>query len=413
MNDKQLQASAISDPLQSALMANYARQPVSFVRGEGSWLFDSDGRKYLDGLCGISVTNLGHCHPAITEVIRNQSTTLLHTSNLFHIESQEELGAALCRLSGMDRAFFSNSGAEANEAAVKLARLYAHEHGQKNPLILSFEGSFHGRTLGMIAATAGDKVKTGFDPLLPGFLHLPFNDTQALQKAFAEHDNIAAVMLEPVQGEGGIHLASQAFIDKVAELSQQYSREHKILLIADEVQSGNGRCGSYFAMGQMQANGLKVKPDIVTTAKALGNGLPIGACMARAEIAEFFVPGKHGSTFGGNPFCSRVALEVTRQIESASLDARALQLGKKLTANFKNSLGDLPWVQEIRSQGLMIGIALTTPCPELVAQALADDLVINVTAGNVIRLLPPLVMSDAECDLLCEKVITLVKTYEA
>ncbi len=392
----------------SALMGNYARQPVSFVRGNSCWLHDADGRAYLDGLCGISVTNLGHSHPAVTQAISEQAAALLHTSNIFHIENQSLLAAKLCALSGLDKAFFANSGAEANEAAVKLARLYAQSQGVAEPLIITFYGSFHGRTLGMIAATAGDKIKEGFEPTLPGFLHLPLNDKEALQAAFAKHDNIAGILVEPVQGEGGINLTSIEFLDLAQTLCQNHYNSHRPLLILDEVQSGNGRCGNYFAIETLQKMGCSAKADILTTAKALGNGVPIGACMASEEVAEVFVPGKHGSTFGGNPFATRVALEVVQQIESKKLADKASATGEALRKAFKTRLGDLPWVSDIRGLGLMIGIELNKPCGELVSRGLKKGVVVNVTAGNVLRLLPPLVMSQEETDLLIEKIVELV-----
>lgn len=397
--------------LHSPLMGNYARQAVQFSRGAGSWLYDDDNREYLDGLCGISVTNLGHAHPAITEAINTQAQKLLHTSNIFHIESQAMLADALCRLAKLDQAFFANSGAEANEAAIKLARLYAHENGNTDPLIITFEGSFHGRTLGMIAATAGDKIKAGFGPSLSGFLHLPFNDIDALERAFAEHDNIAAVLIEPVQGEGGINIADNAFIERVSQLCHTATNAAKPLLILDEIQTGNGRCGSYFAVDQFRAEGCSIEPDIITTAKALGNGLPIGACIARQDVASVFVPGKHGSTFGGNPFCTRVALEVTKQIEALSLDQQVTHYGNKLAEQFNTALAELPWFKEVRQKGLMIGIALNKPCSELVAAGLSKGVIINVTAEKVIRLLPPLIMNDDEAALLAEKVIELVSEF--
>ena len=413
MSSKPSQSAAIADipANSSALMGNYARQNVSFVRGNGCWLHDDEGRSYLDGLCGISVTNLGHSHPAITKVISEQASRLLHTSNIFHIENQSLLADKLCALSGLDKAFFANSGAEANEAAVKLARLFAQGQGVKNPLIVTFHGSFHGRTLGMIAATAGDKMKEGFEPTLPGFLHLPLNDVQALQEAFERHNNIAGIMVEPVQGEGGINPASAEFLNAAQSLCQSHYDTHRPLMILDEVQSGNGRCGSYFAIETLQKNGCTAKADIITTAKALGNGIPIGACIASQEVAEVFVPGKHGSTFGGNPFATRVALEVIEQIESNKLAAKAAETGETLRKAFAHRLGDLPWVTDIRGLGLMMGIELSKPCTELVSKGLRKGVVVNVTSGNVLRLLPPLVMSSEETDLLIEKIAELVSEF--
>ena len=407
----------------NSLMANYARQPVSFVRGEGCWLFDSEDKRYLDGLCGISVTNLGHNHPAVTTAIQDQAEKLLHTSNLFQIEWQAKLADLLSQQSQLDqtgqssdRVFFANSGAEANEAAVKLARLYAHSISNENsnndnPLVVTFNGSFHGRTMGMIAATAGDKIKAGFEPILPGFLHLPYNDIAALEKAFAEHTNIAAVMLEPVQGEGGINIANIEFLNAIQRLCKNSANDNQSLIILDEVQSSNGRCGEYFAFKQFQKDGANIHPDIVTTAKGLGNGLPIGACIARETIASVFVPGKHGSTFGGNPLCCRAACAVVEQINQNKLCDRAILLGNKLAEYFRAELSQAEGFKEVRQKGLMLGIQLDRDCSELVSRGLNAGIVLNVTAGSVVRLLPPLIMSDAETDQLAEKTCDLIKTF--
>ncbi len=404
------------------LMNNYARQAISFIKGDGCWLYDAEGKKYLDALCGISVTNLGHNHPAVTKAIQDQADTLLHTSNLFHIEWQEKLATALAEQSRLtedeqDGVFFANSGAEANEAAIKLARLYYHKNfaakTAADPLVISFTGSFHGRTMGMIAATAGDKIKEGFAPILPGFLHLPYNDIAALEQAFAEHQNIAAVILEPVQGEGGINIARTEFLNAIQKLCKTPARDNNVLVILDEVQSGNGRCGEYFAFQEFQKEGAEIQPDIVTTAKGLGNGLPIGACIAKREIAETFVPGKHGSTFGGNPLCCRAGLEVVNTIITQQLHNRAKVLGEKITTQISAVLGDNPAIKDVRHKGLMIGIELDRPCGELVAKALEAGIVINVTAGNVVRLLPPLVLSDEEADTICEKTSAVIQSFLA
>ena len=401
-------------------MLNYARQPVSFVKGDGSWLYDAQGKAYLDGLSGISVTGLGHNHPAVTAAIQDQASALLHTSNLFHIEWQEKLASALAVQSNLennasnensqDRVFFANSGTEANEAAVKLARLYTANRVD-NPLIVTFSGSFHGRTMGMIAATAGDKIKAGFEPILPGFLHLPFNDCAALEKAFAEHANIIAVMLEPVQGEGGIHIAEIEFLNCIEKLCKEKKRQHRALIIMDEIQSGNGRCGEYFAFAQCNKEGANINPDIVTTAKALGNGMPIGACIAKQEIATVFVPGKHGSTFGGNPLCCRVGYTVVTQIIVNQLPQRATALGLKLVSRFNELLSNVSGVKEIRQKGLMIGIQLDRDCGELVANGLEAGVVLNVTSGSVVRLLPPLTMSDDDAEELASKVSSIINAF--
>ncbi|NNL57833.1 MAG: aminotransferase class III-fold pyridoxal phosphate-dependent enzyme, partial [Pseudomonadales bacterium] len=284
-------------------MTTYNRLPVSFARGEGCWLFDQRGKRYLDALCGISVTNLGHTHPAVTETISRQANTLLHTSNLYQIDAQEQLAAQLCDTGTMQRVFFANSGAEANEAAIKLARLHAHNRGNQNPLIVTLQGSFHGRTLATIAATGNASIREGFGPDLPGFVHLPLNDLAAAEALFAGQDNIAAVLIEPVQGEGGIHIAAPAYLKQL----QQLCHQHGALFMLDEIQTGNGRCGRYFAYQLYDGSEHELQPDVVTTAKGLGNGIPIGACLARGAAADVMAPGKHGSTFGGNPFACSVA----------------------------------------------------------------------------------------------------------
>jgi len=374
---------AIVNFMSSALMGNYARQAIGFTHGQGSWLYDAQNKAYLDGLSGISVTNLGHNHPAITRVIQEQASTLLHTSNIFPIEWQSKLAEALAEqavpvaMGDSDTAntianstanpayqvFFGNSGTEANEAAVKLTKLHAHNQGNTSPLIITFSGSFHGRTMGMIAATAGEKIKAGFNPQLPGFLHLPFNDVSALEAAFAEHHHIAAVMLEPVQGEGGINLASIEFLNAIQRLCKQTLQDQQALVILDEVQSGNARCGEYFAFNRFRKDGSTIDPDIITTAKGLGNGLPIGACIAKTAIAQAFAPGKHGSTFGGNPLCCRVGHEVVQQIQIHQLANRAKVLGEQLYTAFSDALANYASLKTIRHKGLMIGIELVIAKP--------------------------------------------------
>ena len=391
----------------SHLMHTYNRLPVKFTRGEGCWLFDAQGKRYLDALCGISVTNLGHCHPAVTNAIMQQANTLLHTSNLYHIPAQEELADQLCGVSNMDRVFFSNSGAEANEAAIKLARLHAHNNGNSQPIIVTFEGSFHGRTLATIAATGNEGIRRGFGPVLPGFVHLPLNDSAAAEALFAQHTTIAAVLIEPVQGEGGIHAADPAFLKKLEQLCCAQGA----LLMLDEVQSGNGRCGNYFAYQNLDGTEFALQPDVVTTAKGLGNGIPIGACLARGEAASVMAPGKHGSTFGGNPFASKVGSTVVQTIMDDHLPARALKLGQHMHSAFSAALDGMQGVRDIRHSGLMLGIELDRPCAELMAMGLQQGIIINVTAGSVVRLLPPLVMSDGECNQVIEQVSALIVDY--
>ena len=384
-------------------MNTYQRLPVTFSHGEGVWLIDTDGKRYLDALCGISVTNLGHAHPAVSAAIKKQADLLLHTSNLYHITPQQQLAEKLCSISTMDKVFFSNSGAEANEAAIKLARLHASHKGNSHPIIMTMTGSFHGRTLATITATASQKMKTGFGPLPAGFVYGEYNNIESAKQLFAEHgDNIAAVFLEPVQGEGGINVGDANYLLQVQELCHN----HEALFMLDEVQSGNGRCGHYFAF-----QGLGLSPDVVTTAKGLGNGVPIGACIAKGAAAETLSPGTHGSTFGGNPLATAAALAVIDTIEKEQLCKRAEALGNSIRAHFKKALASNPAIIDIRGSGLMIGIELDRPCGQLVSDALNAGLLINVTAGSTIRLLPPLTMTDENAATLVETLTTLIQQF--
>lgn len=371
----------------SALMSTYAPLPVSFSHGQGATLYADDGREYLDGVSGIAVTNLGHAHPGVSAAIQEQSTRLLHCSNLFRIDRQEQLGERLINAADMQRVFFSNSGAEANEAAIKLARLHAHERGISKPQIVVLEGAFHGRTLATLSATGNRAIQAGFEPLVSGFLRAPRNDLAALEKIAAHNNDVAALMLEPLQGESGVHPLEPDYLRDAAELC----RRHGWLLVFDEVQSGNGRTGSHFYHQQ-----LPVTPDIMTTAKALANGVPIGACLARGEAATTFTPGQHGSTYGGNPLASAAALAVLDALEGDDLAQRAEPLRTALCDAFSAAMRAPEAIDDIRGRGLMIGIELTRDCGELVGLALAAGLLINVTAGRTIRLLPPLVMSEAQ-----------------
>ena len=384
------------------LMQNYSRLPISFARGEGAWLYDDQGKQYLDALSGIAVCGLGHCHPAVTEALCTQAGTLVHTSNLFGIDKQSELADRLCAVSGMDTAFFSNSGAEANEAAIKLARLWGHGKGIEQPTIVVTKGSFHGRTLATLTATGNRKVQAGFEPLVQGFARVPYNDLQAINDVAANNKNVVAVLVEPVQGEGGIVVPDSDYLDGLRKICD----EHGWLLMLDEIQTGMGRSGKWFAYQHS-----KIKPDVITLAKALGNGVPIGACLARGEAATVFQPGSHGSTFGGNPLACAAALAVIDTIEKQSLVERANQLGNKLLEAFTKNLAGLVGVKSIRGLGLLIGIELDRSCKELVQQALDAGIVINVTAESVIRLLPPLIMSDEQADLLVGKLSGLIKDF--
>ena len=385
-----------------ALMSTYARLPVTFVKGAGVTLWDTQGNAYLDALSGISVCNIGHAHPAVSQAICEQANTLVHTSNLYNIANQEALGEQLCALSGLEKVFFGNSGAEANEAAIKIARLYGHNKGIELPTIIVMSNSFHGRTIATVTATGNVKAQTGFAPLVDGFVRVPYGDVAAVQALAATNNNIVAILVEPIQGEGGIRIPAADYLPQLRAICDQ----HDWLLMLDEIQAGLCRSGKWFAF-QHSA----IKPDVMTLAKALGNGVPIGACLAGAKAANVFAPGNHGSTFGGNPLACRAALATLKVMQDEQLDQRAAELGQYFVTQFKQKLGSLSGVDEIRGQGLLLGIELNKDCGELVKQALAKGLLINVTAGNVIRLLPPLVTSQAEADQIITIVTQLVQDF--
>jgi acetylornithine/N-succinyldiaminopimelate aminotransferase len=390
--------------MSDSLMTTYKRLPVEFQRGEGAWLWDADGKRYLDALSGIAVCGLGHAHPAVSEAICTQARELVHTSNLYGIAKQEALADVLVRLSGMERVFFANSGAEANEAAIKLARLYGHKKGIDNPAIVVMEGSFHGRTLATLSATGNRKVQAGFEPLVQGFVRVPFGDLEGLHTVAAHTHNVVAVLVEPIQGEGGIRIPDAGYLNQIRQLCD----DKGWLLMLDEIQTGMGRSGRMFAH---QHNGIL--PDVMTLAKGLGNGVPIGACLARGEAAQLFAPGNHGSTFGGNPLACAAALAVLEVLEGEGLPQRAAVLGERLMQGLRAALGDVAGVVEVRGQGLLIGIELDRPCGDLVTQALAQGLLINVTADQVVRLLPPLILSDDQADELVTRLAALVRVFLA
>jgi acetylornithine aminotransferase len=385
-----------------ALMSTYARLPVTFVKGAGVTLWDAQGNAYLDALSGISVCNIGHAHPAVSQAICEQANTLVHTSNLYNIANQEALGEQLCALSGLEKVFFGNSGAEANEAAIKIARLYGHNKGIELPTIIVMSNSFHGRTIATVTATGNVKAQTGFAPLVDGFVRVPYGDVAAVQALATTNNNIVAILVEPIQGEGGIRIPAADYLPQLRAICDQ----HDWLLMLDEIQAGLCRSGKWFAF-QHSA----IKPDVMTLAKALGNGVPIGACLAGAKAANVFAPGNHGSTFGGNPLACRAALATLKVMQDEQLDQRAAELGQYFVTQFKQKLGSLNGVDDIRGQGLLLGIELNKDCGELVKQALAKGLLINVTAGNVIRLLPPLVTSQAEADQIITIVTQLVQDF--
>ena len=371
------------------LMRNYAPLPVTFVRGEGAWLWDSEGRKYLDALAGVAVCGLGHAHPAVAEAVCEQARTLVHVSNWYHIAEQEALAARLTALAGMDRAFFGNSGAEANEAAIKLARLHGRARNIERPAIVVMEGSFHGRTLATLTATGNRKVQAGFEPLVQGFVRAPYNDLEAVRTIAANNPDVVAVLVEPVTGEGGVQIPDDDYLPGLRAICDA----NDWLLMLDEIQTGIGRTGRLFAFQHSN-----IVPDVMTLAKGLGNGVPIGACLARGPAAELFQPGSHGSTYGGNPLVSRAALTVLEVLEKENLVARAAELGQRMFEGLKSELGELDGVREIRGCGLMLAVELDRPCADILQQALEAGLLLNVTAGNVVRLLPPLIISDEEAD---------------
>jgi len=384
------------------LMSTYKRQPVTFERGEGAWLWDTTGRRYLDALSGVAVCGLGHAHPAVQEALCTQAGRLVHTSNIYGIALQEQLGEQLAKLSGMERAFFCNSGAEANEAAIKLARLYGHAKGVAVPKIAVMEGSFHGRTMATLTATGNRKIQAGFEPLVEGFVRLPYGDAGALEAMAAGEPDLVAVLVEPIQGEGGVNVPQPGYLADLRALCDR----HDWLLMLDEIQTGMGRTGTLFACQHEE-----VLPDVMTLAKGLGNGVPIGTCLARGAAAELFGPGSHGSTFGGNPLACSAALAVLEVLTSTRLPARAAALGEDLMTLFRARLQDVPGVVDVRGKGLMIGIELDRPCTDLVGQALAAGLLINVTADKVVRLLPPLVLEDEQAQLLVDTLTALIRHF--
>lgn len=385
------------------LMPTYSRQPISFTRGSGSWLYTQDDTPYLDALTGIAVCGLGHCHPQITDAIQQQAATLVHTSNLFGIDWQERAGEALCSAAQMDSVFFANSGAEANEAALKLARLYANQQGFKRPKVIVMEQSFHGRTLLSLSATANPKAREGFYTLDDDFIRVPFGDIAAIKQAAKDHDEICAIFVEPIQGEGGLNTAANGFT--YLEELQAECDAHNWLFMLDEVQTGNGRTGKYFAYQHSNA-----RPDVLTTAKGLGNGFPVGACMVRGRANGLFGAGSHGSTYGGTPLASRVVYSVYEALKNSDAMDNAVTEGQFIRDSMVDALGQ--YGVSSRGAGMMIGIALPKDldCSQLVDRARDEQkLIINVTGGHVIRLLPPLNMSRDESAQVVERLVSLLK----
>jgi len=385
-------------------MNTYSRLPVAFVRGEGCWLWDEAGKRYLDAVAGVAVNGLGHAHPELTQAVCDQVKTLIHTSNLYRVLNQESLADRLAQLSGMDSVFFCNSGAEANEAAIKLARLYGHGKDIEVPSIIVMEKSFHGRTMATLTASGSRKVQAGFEPLLTGFVRVPYDDLASIEHVAQHNASIVAILVEPVQGEGGVQVPVP-HPDYFQGL-RRICDERGWLLMFDEVQTGIARTGTWFAH---QHSGIR--PDVMTLAKGLGSGVPIGACLAAGAAAEVFKPGNHGSTFGGNPLACAAALATLEIIEAQNLRGRAAHLGDFFIKGFAQRLAGVAGVVQVRGMGLMIGIELGRPCGDLVKRALAQGLLINVTADNVVRLLPPLVMSDDEAQQVIDMLVPLITEF--
>lgn len=384
------------------LITTYNPMPISFTHGLGMWLYDAEGRAYLDSFSGIAVCGLGHAHPEVTHTIQTQAARLIHTSNAFHVTEQERLAQRLVDLSGMRQVFFGNSGAEANEAAIKLSRLYGHKKGIETPSVIVMNGAFHGRTMATLTASGSRKVQAGFEPLVPGFVRAPFNDLDAIQHIAANRDDIVAVMLEPIQGEAGVYVADESYLQGLAKVCD----EHDWLLILDEIQTGNGRTGSYFSYMDMG-----IVPDVVTTAKGLGNGMPISACLMQNRACDLFKPGNHGSTFGGNPLACATALTVIDVIERDHLCEKVTKDGPVLRDALRHELASLPGVRAIRGRGYMIGIELDRPAAELKTIGLTHGVLINVTGESVVRILPPLTMTGSERDELVGRISLSIRAF--
>ncbi len=376
--------------------------PVTFTHGEGVWLYDEQGKKYLDGLSGIAVCGLGHAHPDVTRTIQEQAAKLIHTSNVFHIKEQELLAAKLTSMARMEQVFFANSGAEANEAAIKLTRLFGHKKGIETPSIIVMEKAFHGRTMATLTASGSRKVQAGFEPLVPGFIRAPFNDLDAIHTIAANREDVVAVMVEPIQGEGGIYPAEEGYLRALANLCEQ----NDWMLILDEIQTGNGRTGKLYSCMHYD-----IQPDILTTAKGLGNGMPIGACLMSKRAKDLFKPGNHGSTFGGNPLACATALTVLEVIERDKLCERVTKNSALLMDKLISNLGEHPHVKAIRGKGYMIGIELDRPANDMRVLGLENQVLFNITAETVVRLLPPLIISEDEIDELVNRITRTINQF--
>ena len=385
----------------AAIMNTYGERKLTIVRGEGVYLWDNQGKRYLDALSGIAVCGLGHAHPAVTTTISQQAATLIHTSNLYLTDIQQQLADEICETAQMDNVFFSNSGAEANEAAIKIARKYGNNKGINKPTVITANGSFHGRTMATLSATANPKVKEGFSPLVEGFVHVDYDNINAMKNAIT--GDTVAIMIEPVQGEGGVNIPSHHYLKQLRDLCDK----NDLLLILDEIQTGNCRTGKPFAYQHS-----KILPDVVTTAKGLGNGFPIGACLARGKASAILQPGNHGSTYGGNPLGCSVALTVMQAMKKDNLAENAQVIGTYITNELKHSLAASTLINEVRNKGLMIGIELNQDCTQLVTAASDKGLLINVTAGNVIRLLPPLIITTEDADEIIRIITEIIQLLE-
>ncbi len=375
------------------LVPVYTRQPVGFTHGKGCWLWDDEGKRYLDALAGIAVTGLGHSHPAVVEVIQDQSARLLHTTNMYQIESQRKLADTLCSATGMEQAFFCNSGLEANEMAIKTARLFAQKKGVDAPAIIVAEHAFHGRSLATLSASGNRVIQAGFEPLVTGFVRVPYNDIEAIERVLSANKNVVAVMIEPILGEGGIVIPDEGYLAQIRQLT----KDHDALMILDEIQTGNGRTGKFCAYQHEN-----ILPDVLTLAKGLGNGIPIGSCLVSQAALELYHPGNHGSTFGGNPFACSVAQVVVDVLFKEDLVTKSEQKGDYLCNKLLQMLGDKSILKCIRHKGLMMGVVLEVECTQLVGRCLSKGLLINVTQGHVIRLLPPLTISEEELDTVAQ-----------
>jgi acetylornithine/N-succinyldiaminopimelate aminotransferase len=385
------------------LVKAYNSLSTSFTHGDGIYLWDTEKKRYLDALCGISVTNLGHNHPDVTEAIQKQASTLLHTSNIYAIEWQQKLANLICQLSGMERVFFGNSGAEANEAAIKIARLYGHQQGNNDPHIIVMDNSFHGRTMATLSASGSRKVQAGFEPLLSGFVRAPYNDIESIQFIAENNQKVVAILVEPVQGEGGIIVPDSGYIEALRHICD----ENNWLLMLDEVQSGIARSGQMFAFQH-----TNITPDVLTLAKALGNGVPIGACVTQGKAAEVIQPGNHGSTFGGNPLACRAGYAVLESIQKNNILDNVIKRSEQLVSILKRGLANHADLKDVRNLGLLIGIEMKCNYQAFVIHALQRGLLLNVTAEKVIRLLPPLILNKQQTEDMAQQIIDCIHSFE-